>query len=117
MAAAESLTIMIVDIVGYAGRTARQSREENKELLRDFNGLMLPLIARFGGKRIKTMGDAYLVTFRSPTDGVRCSMAMQDAMANYNISHHLGDPVLIRVALNAGEVRLEKSDVFGEAVN
>ena len=117
MAAAESLTIMIVDIAGYAERTARQSRGHNKALIRDFNGLMVPLIGRFGGRRIKTMGDAFLVTFRSPTDAVRCSMAMQDAMAEYNTANHPGDPVRIRVALNAGEVRIERNDVFGEAVN
>lgn len=108
---------MFVDMAGYAERTAKQSRAQNRNLLRDFNGLLVPLIARFGGKRIKTIGDAILVTFRSPTDAVRCGMAMQDAVSGYNDSHPSPDPLLIRVALNVGEVRVEKNDVFGEAVN
>lgn len=117
MAAAENLAIMFVDMAGYAARTARQSRKENKALLRDFTGLLVPLIGRFGGKRIKTIGDAFLVTFRSPTDAVRCGMAMQDGVADYNDTRASTDPLLIRVAINVGEVRVEKNDVFGEAVN
>jgi adenylate cyclase len=117
MARAENLAIMFVDMAGFAERTARQSREQNQAMLRDFNGLLVPLIARFGGRRVKSIGDALLVAFRSPTDSVRCGMAMHDAVAAYNHARPGTDPLEIRVALNVGEVRLERHDVFGEAVN
>jgi class 3 adenylate cyclase len=117
MARAENLAIMFVDMAGFAERTARQSRDQNKALLRDFNGRLVPLIARFGGRRVKSIGDALLVAFRSPTDSVRCGMAMHDAIAAYNHDTRTPEPIQIRVALNVGEVRLENDDVFGEAVN
>ena len=117
MARLENLAIMFVDMAGFAERTARQSREQNKSMLRDFTGLLVPLIARFGGRHVKSIGDALLVAFRSPTDSVRCGMAMQDAVAAYNLDRGGVDPIQIRVALNVGEVRLETDDVFGEAVN
>lgn len=117
MARLENLAIMFVDMAGFAERTARQSREQNKAMLRDFAGLLVPLIARFGGHHVKSIGDALLVAFRSPTDSVRCGMAMQDAVAAYNKDRNRDDPIQIRVALNVGEVRLETDDVFGEAVN
>jgi class 3 adenylate cyclase len=117
MARAENLAIMFVDMAGFAERTARQSREQNKAMLRAFNGLLVPLIARFGGRRIKSIGDAILVAFRSPTDSVRCGMAMHDAIAAYNHDSRNPEPLQIRVALNVGEVRIEQDDVFGEAVN
>lgn len=117
MARAENLAIMFVDMAGFAERTARQSRDQNKALLRDFNGRLVPLIARFGGRRVKSIGDALLVAFRSPTDSVRCGMAMHDAIAAYNHETNTPEPIRIRVALNVGEVRLEHDDVFGEAVN
>ena len=117
MARAENLAIMFVDMAGFSERTARQSRQQNKAMLRDFHRLLVPQLARFGGHRVKSIGDAFLVTFRSPTDAVRCSMAMQDAIANYNDTESPPEPIRIRVALNAGEVRLEKGDIFGEAVN
>jgi len=117
MARLENLAIMFVDMAGFAERTARQSRSENRAMLRDFTGLLVPLIARFGGRHVKSIGDALLVAFRSPTDSVRCGMAMHDAVAAYNNARHSTDPIQIRVALNVGEVRLETDDVFGEAVN
>lgn len=117
MARAENLAIMFVDMAGFAERTARQSREQNKAMLRAFNGLLVPLIARFGGRRVKSMGDALLVTFRSPTDSVRCGMAMHDAVAAYNHDNRSQEPIQVRVALNVGEVRVEQDDIFGEAVN
>jgi len=117
MARLENLAIMFVDMAGFAERTARQSREQNKAMLRDFARLLVPLIARFGGRHVKSIGDALLVAFRSPTDSVRCGMAMQDSVAAYNLERGGSDPIQIRVALNVGEVRLEPDDVFGEAVN
>ena len=117
MARLENLAIMFVDMAGFAERTARQTRQQNKAMLRDFAGLLVPLIARFGGRHVKSLGDALLVAFRSPTDSVHCGMAMHDAVAAYNLEKNAGDPIQIRVALNVGEVRLETDDVFGEAVN
>jgi class 3 adenylate cyclase len=117
MARLENLAIMFVDMAGFAERTARQSREQNKRMLRDFAGMLIPLIARFGGNHVKSIGDALLVAFRSPTDSVRCGMAMHDAVVAYNQERNAHDPIQIRVALNVGEVRLEADDVFGEAVN
>jgi len=117
MARLENLAIMFVDMAGFAERTARQTREQNKAMLRDFAGLLIPLIARFGGRHVKSIGDALLVAFRSPTDSVRCGMAMHDAVSAYNQERSRNDPIQIRVALNVGEVRLESDDVFGEAVN
>src|SRR5262245_16516645 len=117
MARVENLAIMFVDMAGLSERTARQSRHENKVMLRDFAGMLVPLIARFGGQHVKSIGDALLVAFRSPTDSVRCGMAMQDAVGAYNNGRDALDPIQIRVAINVGEVRLETDDVFGEAVN
>jgi class 3 adenylate cyclase len=117
MARLENLAIMFVDMAGFAERTARQTRQQNRALLRDFSGLLVPLIARFGGTHVKSIGDALLVAFRSPTDSVRCGMAMHDAVSSYNHERSRHDPIQIRVALNVGEVRLETDDVFGEAVN
>jgi len=117
MARLENLAIMFVDMAGFAERTARQTRNQNKAMLRDFTGMLVPLVARFGGRHVKSIGDALLVAFRSPTDSVRCGMAMHDAVSAYNAARHSLDPLQIRVALNVGEVRLETDDVFGEAVN
>jgi class 3 adenylate cyclase len=117
MAQTENLTVMFTDIVGYSELTARQSREQNRAMLRDHNRLLLPLVVRFGGRRVKSIGDSLMLGFASPTDAVRCGMAMHDALAEYNYGKPEQLQIHIRVALNVGEVRVDGSDIFGEAVN
>lgn len=117
MAQTENLTIMFTDMVGFTERTSRQSRAQNKTLLQQQERLLMPVITRFGGRRIKSIGDAFLITFRSPTDAVRCGMALHDTLAEFNAPLADMEQVHIRVAINVGEVRLEGKDVFGEPVN
>ncbi len=113
----ENLTILFVDIAGFTATTSRQSRAENAHLLQTFDSTLLPLIKRFKGIVVKSIGDALLITFRSPTDAMLCSMALQDAMHEYNLNAPEDKRIHIRVAANLGEVRVTKNDIFGEPVN
>ena len=117
MSQTENLTIMFTDMVGFSERTSRQSRAQNKSMLQQHDRLLLPVIACFGGRRVKSIGDAFLITFRSPTDAVRCGMALQDILVEFNAAHPDVDQIHIRVAINVGEVRVEGNDIFGEPVN
>jgi class 3 adenylate cyclase/tetratricopeptide (TPR) repeat protein len=113
----ENLAIMFTDIAGFTALTSRQSREENQTMLKEHDQLMLAVVSRYGGRRVKSIGDALLVVFKSPTDGVHCAMAMQDALHEYNRHRTVDKQIHIRVALSMGEVRVQKGDVFGEPVN
>jgi serine/threonine-protein kinase len=113
----ENLAVVFTDIVGYTARTGRQSREQNARMLAEHDRLLLPLVRAFGGRRVKSIGDALMLTFRSPTDSVLCGMAMQDRLAQHNASLPESERLVIRVAISLGEVRLERGDVFGEPVN
>lgn len=117
MAGTDNLTILFVDMVGFTERTSLQSREQNRSMLWAYNRLLLSVITGYGGRHVKSIGDALLVTFRSPTDGVRCGMALIDAVAEFSSGRPVEEQIHIRVALNVGEVRQEGRDVFGEAVN
>jgi serine/threonine protein kinase, bacterial len=117
-----ALTVMMTDIAGYTERTSRVSREESARWLALHDALLQPVFRAFEGKVVKTLGDAFLVTFPSPTDAVLCACAVQDRLWLYNRGHTHGavkpeDAIHVRVALSAGEVRLHKGDIFGEPVN
>ena len=71
----------------------------------------------YTGRVVKTIGDAYLLTFRSPTDALLCSMAIHDRLAETDAAIKPADRFTIRAAVNVGEVRIDGGDVFGEAVN
>jgi class 3 adenylate cyclase len=113
----EVLTIVFVDIKDYTSKTSDQSRQANQRLLARFAGLVKPMVRVFNGTLVKSIGDAYLITFKSPTDSLLCAMAVQDQLAGRNPALPKEERFELRFAINAGEVRIEKADVFGEAVN
>lgn len=113
----ENLVILITDIVGFTEATAHQSRRENEELLALHNRILYPVIRYSGGKIIKTIGDALLIAFKSPTDAMLCAMAMQDSLFEYNRTASEEKRIHIRVAASLGEVRVLNKDIFGEPVN
>jgi len=108
---------MFTDIEGFTARTGRQTRAENERMLAQHDALLLPVVQGHGGRRIKTIGDAYLVLFRSSTAALRCGAAIQDRLALFNDKAADSEKLRVRVAVNAGEVRLVPGDVFGEPVN
>ncbi len=112
-----NLAIVFTDIKGFTERTSQQTLDENQRLLATHNGLLAPLFKAFGGRVIKSIGDAFLVTFESPTNAVLAGVAVQDKLWEYNRTSTPATRLDVRVAINVGEVRLEGGDVFGEPVN
>lgn len=113
----EMLTVMFVDLVDYTKTTAGLSREHTDLLLNAFETLPMPILEKHGGTLIKKMGDALLVTFKSPTDAVLCGVALQHAFNRYNYTNRLRHPLKIRAAIHTGEVLKRNNDVFGDTVN
>lgn len=112
-----NLTIMFTDIKGFTERTAAHSRDYVVKMLEKQDKICKPIFARYHGTIIKTIGDAYLVTFESPTNAVICGLMLQHGLRNYNRAASADEKIDIRVAINTGEVSLVGSDVFGDPVN
>ncbi len=113
----ENLVIVLTDIAGFTEASEQKSRRESEEFLGNYSAILLPIIKRFKGRLIKTIGDALLMVFKSPTDAMICAMAMQDALFDYNRRLPSEKQIHIRVAASLGEVRVVKEDIFGDAVN
>jgi len=112
-----NLAIVFIDLKGYTAKTMELSRKAHEDHLNQYKSLVLPVAKAFNGKLIKGIGDAFLLTFTSPTDSVLFGKAVQDCLWNYNKNLDQSDKIETRVAINVGEVRLEKGDIYGEAVN
>ncbi len=113
----ESRVVMLTDMKGFTAATSRQTREENARMLRLHDALLSPVIAAFGGQRVKSIGDAYLVLFAAPTEALLCAAAIQDRLADHAHRAVESERIEVRIALALGDVRLDGGDVFGEAVN
>ncbi|MBU0459371.1 MAG: adenylate/guanylate cyclase domain-containing protein [Nanoarchaeota archaeon] len=113
----EVLTIMFVDLVGYTKTTGKLKREDISGLHDVFDSICASVFDKYSGNVIKKMGDAFLVTFKSPTNAVLCGVELQNDFKRYNKQYKLKNPLSIRVALHGGEVVLRKGDIYGDAVN
>lgn len=113
-----NLAILLTDIKGFTSRTASGSRSDMVELLRRHKELVTPALGKFRGTLVKTIGDAFLVTFESPTDAVLCGVEIQEILKAHNAGKTGQERIEIRIAINSGEVAVaEDGDIFGDAVN
>ncbi|MFH1828686.1 MAG: adenylate/guanylate cyclase domain-containing protein [Nanoarchaeota archaeon] len=113
----ETLTVMFIDIVGYTKKTNKLSREEFDSLHNVFDNLSIPIFEAFNGNVIKKIGDAFLVTFKLPTDALLCGVELQKSFQEYSKNKDPREKISIRAALDLGEVMFRGYDVYGDTVN
>jgi class 3 adenylate cyclase len=116
-ATTRNLTILLTDIEDFTPKTSRKTRADILRMLEEHKGIVLPVLEGKGGRLIKTIGDAFLVVFESPTDAVLAGVEVQRLLREHNANKHGDDRLDVRIAINAGEVTLADNDVFGEPVN
>jgi class 3 adenylate cyclase len=107
-------TILFTDLVGHTEMMRRLGDEKGRAVLREHEALTREVLKQHGGSEVKTMGDGFLASFPSVTRAVECAVALQRAFAQHNTS--AGEPLHVRVGLNAGEPIEEDGDLFGETV-
>lgn len=111
-------TVMFIDMAGYTARTSKLPRKELQEILEEFEKVVKPSIENFGGRIIKGMGDAYLVTFHSPTNSILCSMEIQKKIKHRNERiENKSKKFEARIGLSSGEIYERGGDIFGTPVN
>lgn len=113
----KNLTIMFVDIKGYTERSSSSSREQTINLVKSFNNLVVPIIKERKGNVVKNLGDAVLVTFDSPTDGVLSAITIMKKLREQNLKTKQEDRFEVRASLAAGDVSIANNDIYGEPVN
>lgn len=108
--------IMFTDMVGY---TLATETDESKALtmLDEQRKIVRSQLARYAGREVKTIGDAFLVEFVSSLAAVQCAAAIQESMHSRNRDCPPRDQIHLRVGLHLGEVLERNGDIYGDAVN
>jgi class 3 adenylate cyclase len=102
-------TVLFTDIVRSTEVAAEQGDERWRDTLAAHEALVRRQLDRFNGKLIKTTGDGVLATFDGPARGIRCALAIRDAVRSLGLE--------VRAGLHTGEIELVGSDVAGIGVN
>src|SRR5271156_2830845 len=109
--------IVAADVAGYSrlmGADEEGTLERLKALRRE---LLDPKIAEHHGRIVKTTGDALLVEFASVVDAVRCAVAVQQAMPEWDTDVAADNRIELRIGINLGDVIVEGDDLYGDGVN
>jgi class 3 adenylate cyclase len=79
--------------------------------------LLSELTVNYGGKVVKTVGDAVISTFPAAHNAIGAAKSMQLAMTE-DISGHKDLPAInIHIGIHHGPVVIDNEDIFGDAVN
>ncbi|MGP8075248.1 MAG: adenylate/guanylate cyclase domain-containing protein, partial [Thermoplasmata archaeon] len=108
--------IMFTDMVGYSA-LAQSDEAAALAALDQHNRLLRPIFARFRGREVKTVGDAFLVEFESALDATRCALELQRSLHDYNLASPGEWKTQIRIGIHVGDVVQTDGDVLGDAVN
>ena len=108
--------ILAADIAGYS----RLMHEDEAVTVRDLKahqGVVLPLVARHGGRIIDTAGDGILAEFPSIVGATECAIEIQTVMAarNQTVSEHRR--MRFRIGINLGDVVHDDTRIYGDGIN
>ena len=108
--------IMFSDIVGYS-KKMQENESLTMKLLARHNQMVREAINKHEGKEIKIIGDAFLVSFTTVANAVRCAIDIQERFAKYNESATEKEKILLRIGIHMGDIIVKDNDVFGDGVN
>jgi class 3 adenylate cyclase len=102
-------TVLFTDIVGSTERAQATGDRRWRELLEAHDEAARRLVAREGGRRIKSTGDGVLAVFDGPGRAIRCAVALRKELEGLGIG--------IRAGIHTGELDVTDDDVGGIAVH
>jgi pilus assembly protein CpaF len=111
-----TVTIMFTDMEGSTNLLSTRGFTESHEIMKAYEQIIDEKVGEHAGRRIKGLGDGYMVSFGSTRHSVECALDIQRAITEYS-KLNPERKIKIRIGINTGEVVEEAGDIFGAAVN
>jgi TolB-like protein/class 3 adenylate cyclase len=108
--------VLAADVAGYS-RLMGLDEVGTARTLREHRTVTDALVAKHGGRLVKTTGDGVLLEFPSVVDAVECAVAVQVVMAERNKHIPEDRRMLFRIGINLGDILIEGDDILGDGVN
>src|SRR5277367_6244152 len=91
--------IVAADVAGYS-RLMGLDEAGTARILREHRAVSDVLVAKHGGRIVKTTGDGLLIEFPSVVDAIECAVAVQSVMAERNEGVPQDRQMLFRIGIN-----------------
>lgn len=111
----KEVTILFTDIEDSTKYWHTFGDVEGRLMVDRHNRILFPLIKKYKGRVVKTIGDSIMAVFKRPTHALNAAIAMQQALTQRTTSFK--SPIKIRIGLHTGSAIVEKNDVYGDIVN
>src|SRR6476660_9430435 len=108
--------IVAADVAGYS-RLMGLDEVGTARTLREHRAVTDALVAKHGGRLVKSTGDGVLLEFPSVVDAVECAVAVQAVMDQRNEGVPVDRRMLFRIGINLGDILIEGDDILGDGVN
>jgi class 3 adenylate cyclase/pimeloyl-ACP methyl ester carboxylesterase len=102
-------TVLFTDIVDSTRRAAEMGDRDWHALLDAHDAVVRSQLSRFRGREVSTSGDSFLAMFDGPQRGIRCAMAIRDAVQALGLE--------VRAGLHTGECEIRGDDIGGIGVH
>jgi adenylate cyclase len=107
---------MFTDMVGYTG-LGQRNESLSLDVLEAQRKLVRPIVAKFDGREVKTIGDAFLIQFPNALDAVNCAYEIQKSAKEFNDRVTKEKEICLRIGIHLGDVVESVGDISGDAVN
>jgi adenylate cyclase len=111
------IAVVYADMVGYSRLIGLDDMGTLKRLRTLRSSLIDPAINEHGGRIVQTGGDSLLIVFDSIDGAVRCAIAIQNHLPEYDSGHPPDQAIRFRVGVNIGDVIADGTDLHGDGVN
>src|SRR5438105_4454641 len=111
-----TVTIMFTDVEESTRLLSTRGFTASHEIMKAYETIIDETVNQHAGRRIKGLGDGFMISFGSARHGVECALDIQQAIGDYS-KQNPERKLRIRIGLNTGEVVEEAGDIFGAAVN
>ena len=110
------VTILFTDVEGSTSYWDRHGDIKGRLMIDQHNRVVFPVIRKFKGRIIKTIGDAVMARFSDPEDAIKAAIAIQQGM-EIKRKEDRSFRMHVRIGIHTGQAIVERGDVYGDAVN
>lgn len=112
----KAVTILFTDIEDSTRYWDTYGDVKGRLMVDQHNRLTFPVVKRFGGRIIKTIGDAIMASFKDPEDAVKAAIGIQQVL-HLMREKDKSFGLKVRIGVHTGHAIVEDNDVFGNVVN